>query len=149
MEAIILFGVVLVVMGLAFAVPVGALRGGEVADRDASVLGAAIITLGLGGLNYLFVTWFVITDDLDATLLVFGLAPLAAGTIGALVVRRRINGPIRPLLLIAAAVLTLAGLPGYFALNVALLASVIAVISYTGGLLPNPRAIFSKLDPRL
>jgi hypothetical protein len=149
MEAAILFGVILVILGVAFAVPMGSLRGGMVADRDASVLGASILVLGLGGLNYAFVAWFVVTGDIEASLLAFGLAPLAAGAVGLLVVRGRLTGATRAALLLVSGALTLAGLPGYFAFNVAVLIAGIAVLAFVGGLLPNPRALFSKLDPRL
>ena len=149
MEAAILFGVILVILGLAFAVPMGALRSSMVADRDASVLGASILVLGLGGLNYVFVAWVVVTGDSEASLLAFGLAPLAAGALGLLVVRGLATGATRAVLLLASGALTLAGLPGYFAFNVAVLIAGIAVLAFVGGLLPNPRALFSKLDPRL
>jgi hypothetical protein len=149
MEAAILFGVVLAVMGVAFAVPMGSLRGGMVADRDASVLGASILVLGLGALNYAFVVWFVATGEVEGMLLAYGLAPLAAGLLGLVVVRQRMVGVSRVGSLLAAGFLTPVGLPGYFAFNVALLVVAIAVIAFVGGLLPNPRSLFNKLDPRL
>jgi hypothetical protein len=149
MEAVILFGVVLVILGVAFAVPMGLVRGREIADDDASVLGASILVLGLGSLNYLFLIWFVVTGEIESMLLVFGLAPLAAGLFGLRVVRAEVRGASRAALVLIAAILTLSGLPGYFALNVALLVTGIAVVAFVGGLLPNPRSLFSKLDPRL
>jgi hypothetical protein len=149
MQAAILFGVILVILAFAFAVPMGRVRGREIDDRDASVLGASILVLGLGVLNLAFVVWFVVTGEIDAVLLVFGLAPLAAGAFGLLVVRSTIAGSRRTLILIIAPALTLAGLPGYFALNVAILLAAIAAISFLGGLLPNPRALVRLLDPRL
>jgi len=91
----------------------------------------------------------VVTGDIEASLLAFGLAPLAAGAVGLLVVRGRLTGATRAALLLVSGALTLAGLPGYFAFNVAVLIAGIAVLAFVGGLLPNPRALFSKLDPRL
>jgi hypothetical protein len=149
MQAAILFGVILVLLGLAFAIPMGSLRGGMVADRNASVLGASILVLGLGGLNYAFVAWFVVTGEIEATLLAYGIAPLVAGALGLLIVRRQVTGAARPALILVASALTIVGLPGYFAFNVAVLIAAIAVLAFVGGLLPNPRTLFSKLDPRL
>ena len=149
MEAVILFGVILVVLGVAFAVPMGSVRGGGVADRNASVLGASILVLGLGALNFGFVIWFVVTDELEPMTLLFGLAPLVAAGLGTLVVRGVFAGPTRVVALLAASSLTLGGLPGYFAVNVALLIAVIAVLAFVGGFVRNPRSILRMLDPRL
>jgi LPXTG-motif cell wall-anchored protein len=149
MEAVILFGFILVILGVAFAVPMASLRGSMVADRDASVLGASILVLGMGSLNYGFLVWFVITGEMDAMLLAVGLAPLAAGGLGLLVTRRRETGIIRAAILLAAGGLTVAGLPGYFAFNVAILLVAIAVIAFVSGLLSNPRSLARRLDPRL
>ncbi len=149
MEAIILFGVILLVLGLAFAVPMGYLRGEMIADRDASVLGASILVLGLGTLNGVFVAWFVTMGEIEILLLAFGLAPLAGGLIGLLVVRRRVVGLGRIGFLLASVALTLLGFPGYFAPNVAVFVTGIAVLAFVGGLLPNPRSLARKLDPRV
>jgi hypothetical protein len=95
MEAVILFGFILVILGVAFAVPMASLRGRMVADRDASVLGASILVLGMGSLNYGFLAWFVITGEMEELLLIVGLAPLVAGGLGLLVTRKRLPGIIR------------------------------------------------------
>ena len=149
MEAVILFGFVLVILGVAFAVPMASLRGRMVADRDASVLGASILVLGMGSLNYGFLAWFVITGEMEELLLAVGLAPLAAGGLGLLVTRNRLPSIIRSTVLLAAGGLTVAGLPGYFAFNVALLLVVIAVLAFVSGLLSDPRSLARRLDPRL
>lgn len=149
MEAAILFGVVLVVMSTAFALPMASLRGGLIVIRDASVLGASILALGLGMLNYVFIVWFVLAGKITGVLMVYGLAPLAAGLLGLVVVRLRANGLRRFACLLCAMSLTLIGLPGYFAFNVAILAAVITAIAFAVGLLPNLRALLNMLDPRL
>jgi lipoprotein signal peptidase len=149
MEAAILFGFILVLLGVAFAVPMASLRGRMVADRDASVLGASILVLGTGSLNYGFLAWFVITGEIEESLLAVGLAPLAAGGLGLLVTRSRLTGIIRTAALSAASGLTIAGLPGYFAFNVAILLVVLAVLAFVSGLLSDPRSLARKLDPRL
>jgi lipoprotein signal peptidase len=149
MEAVILFGFILVILGVAFAVPMASLRGRMVADRDASVLGASILVLGMGSLNYGFLAWFVITGEMEELLLAVGLAPLAAGGLGLLVTRNRLPSIIRSTVLLAAGGLTVAGLPGYFAFNVALLLVVVAVLAFVSGLLSDPRSLARRLDPRL
>ena len=149
MEAVILFGFILVILGVAFAVPMASLRGTMVADRDASVLGASILVLGMGSLNYGFLAWFVITGEMEELLLAVGLAPLAAGGLGLLVTRNRLPSIIRSTVLLAAGGLTVAGLPGYFAFNVALLLVVVAVLAFVSGLLSDPRSLARRLDPRL
>jgi hypothetical protein len=149
MEAVILFGFVLVILGVAFAVPMASLRGRMVADRDASVLGASILVLGMGSLNYGFLAWFVITGEMEELLLIVGLAPLVAGGLGLLVTRKRLPGIIRSTVLLASGGLTVAGLPGYFAFNVALLLVVVAVLAFVSGLLSDPRSLARRLDPRL
>ena len=149
MEAAILFGVVLVVMSTAFALPMGLLRGGLIAIRDASVLGASILALGLGMLNYVFIVWFVLAGEITETLMVYGSAPLAAGLLGLVIVRLRVTGLRRLACLLCAISFTLIGLPGYFAFNVAILVAVITAIAFAAGLLPNPRALLKMLDPRL
>ena len=149
MEAVILFGFILVILGVAFAVPMASLRGRMVADRDASVLGASILVLGMGSLNYGFLAWFVITGEMEELLLAVGLAPLAAGGLGLLVTRKRLPGIIRSTVLLASGGLTVAGLPGYFAFNVALLLVVVAVLAFVSGLLSDPRSLARRLDPRL
>ena len=149
MEAVILFGFILVILGVAFAVPMASLRGRMVADRDASVLGASILVLGMGSLNYGFLAWFVITGEMEELLLAVGLAPLAAGGLGLLVTRKRLPGIIRSTVLLASGGLTFAGLPGYFAFNVALLLVVVAVLAFVSGLLSDPRSLARRLDPRL
>ncbi|MGY8994319.1 MAG: hypothetical protein ACKVK8_09265 [Rhodospirillales bacterium] len=125
------------------------LRGRMVADRDASVLGASILVLGMGSLNYGFLAWFVITGEMEELLLAVGLAPLAAGGLGLLVTRNRLPSIIRSTVLLAAGGLTVAGLPGYFAFNVALLLVVVAVLAFVSGLLSDPRSLARRLDPRL
>jgi hypothetical protein len=149
MEAVILFGFILVILGVAFAVPMASLRGRMVADRDASVLGASILVLGMGSLNYGFLAWFVITGEMEELLLIVGLAPLVAGGLGLLVTRKRLPGIIRSTVLLASGGLTVAGLPGYFAFNVALLLVVVAVLAFVSGLLSDPRSLARRLDPRL
>jgi hypothetical protein len=69
--------------------------------------------------------------------------------LGLLVTRKRLPGIIRSTVLLASGGLTVAGLPGYFAFNVALLLVVVAVLAFVSGLLSDPRSLARRLDPRL
>ena len=51
MQAIVLFAVILVLIAAAFAVPNGMIKGKVIDDRDATVVGAAVLALGLGGFD--------------------------------------------------------------------------------------------------
>ncbi len=146
--SLLIFALILVVIAGAVAVPVLA-RSGErgVTDADAAVLGAVVLTLGLGGLNLAFVLGNVVFGDFGAAAVAFGLAPLLAGALGQGVVGLRMRGAGRALALPAAALLTLAGIPGYFALPVAVVTSVVAALAFLAGL-TDPRALLRRLDPR-
>ena len=149
--SIVVFAFILVVVAAAIGVPVLARSGdGGVTDADAVVLGAAVLTLGLGALNLAFVLGNVVFGDVGefgAVVVVFGLAPVLAGALGQRVVGARMRGAGRALALPAAAALTLAGIPGYFALPVAVVMSTIAAIAFVLGL-TDPRALLRRLDPR-
>ena len=149
MQALVLFGVVLVLMGVSFAIPIGALRQHSVREQDAPVLGATVLTIALGTLNLLALAWFSIRGEISLSTLPFGLAPIAAGALGASVVRAHLSGPRRTLRIVLAAGLAIAGLPGYFAVNVALFAALIAAGAFLAGLIRNPGSLFRSLDPRL
>ena len=149
--SILVFALILVVIAIAVGVPVLARSGGRgVTDADAAVLGAVVLTLGLGGLNLAFVLGNAVfgdTGDFGAVAVVLGLAPILAGALGRWVVGSRVRGGGRALALTAAALLTLAGIPGYFALPVAVAMSVIAALAFLAGL-TDPRALLRRLDPR-
>ena len=146
--SIVVFAVILVVIAAAIGVPVLARSGGRgVTDADAAVLGAVVLTLGLGALNLAFVLGNVVYGDFGAAPVAFGLAPLLAGAIGQRVVGARLRGAGRALALPAAALLTLAGIPGYFAFPVAVVMSAIAALAFLVGL-TDPRELLRRLDPR-
>ena len=146
--SLVVFALILIIIAAAVGVPVLARSGGRgVADADAAVLGAVVLTLGLGGLNLAFVLGNALFGDFGAGAVVFGLAPVLAGAIGRQVVGARMRGAGRALALAAAALLTLAGIPGYFALQVAVVTSVIAALAFLAGL-TDPRALLRRLDPR-
>ena len=135
-------------IGAAVAIPVSAQRSGAISDADAPVLGASVVALGLGGMNLIFAVVFFFFGDVSASTLLFAIAPIIAGSLGLRVVLRRTIGGARMLPLLAAAALTLVGIPGYFALLVALMASVVTAVLFLGGLVGSPRALLSFLDPR-
>ena len=147
MVALLVFSFVLLVIAAAVGVPVLAWREGRVDDADAAVLGGVVLTLGLGGLNLAFVLGNVVFGDFGAKAVVLGLAPMAAGALGLWVVRRGKRDGRRTPTLVAAALLTVAGLPGYFALPVAVVTSVAAAGLYLAGL-TSPRKLLARLDPR-
>ena len=89
----------------------------------------------------------VVFGDFALVALAFGLAPMAAGALGLRVVRRGRRAGGRTPALVAAALLTVAGLPGYFALPVAVVGSVAAAGLYLAGL-TSPRKLLARLDPR-
>ena len=146
--SLVVFALILVIIAVAVGVPVLARAGGHgVTDADAAVLGAVVLTLGLGGLNLALVLGNVVYGDFGATAVAFALAPLLAGVLGQRVVGARMRGRGRALALSVAALLTLAGIPGYFALPLAVLMSVIAAMAFLAGL-TDPRALLRRLDPR-
>ncbi|MCH8200209.1 MAG: hypothetical protein IIA54_09135 [Chloroflexi bacterium] len=146
--SIVVFALILLVIAAAVGVPVLARSGGRgVTDADAAVLGAVVLTLGLGGLNLAFVLGNALFGDFGASAVLVGLAPVLAGALGQRVVGGRMRGAGRALALAAAAVLTLAGIPGYFALPVAVVTSAIAALAFLVGL-TDPRALLRRLDPR-
>ena len=149
MAALALFGLTLLLIGAAFAVPVAAHRNGAIGDRDSTVLGASVLCFGLGGMNFAFLVGFYATGDVVGSSLAFGVAPILAGAVGLGVVRRRLSGGSRARWLVGAASLTLAGLPGYFALLVALMVSVVTAVLFLFGLVANPRELMKVLDPRV
>ena len=145
----VLFGVVLVLFGISFAVPVGALRSRNVNAQDAPVLGATVLTLTLGTLNMVALVWFIAAGDIGLATAVYGVFPLLAGLLGAQVLRRRAEAGTRLALLLPAALLTLAGLPGYFAVNVALLAAGVGAAAFLVGLVRDPSRMLKRFDPRV
>ena len=145
--ALFAFSFVLLVIAAAVGVSVLAWRERRVDDADAAVLGGVVLTLGLGGLNLAFVVANVVFGGFALTALAFGLAPLAAGALGLRVVRQGRRGGGRTPALVAAALLTVAGLPGYFALPVAVVTSAAAAGLYLAGL-TSPRKLLARLDPR-
>ena len=146
--SLLVFALILVIIAAAIGAPVLARSGtGGLTDADAAVLGAVVLTLGLGGLNLAFVLGNAVFGDFGAAAILFGLAPLLAGALGRRVVGLRMRGRVRALTLPAAAALTLAGIPGYFALPVAVVMSTIAAIAFLAGL-TDPLALLRRLDPR-
>ena len=146
--SILVFALILVIIAAAIGVPVFARSGGRgVTDADAAVLGAVVLTLGLGGLNLAFVLGNAVFGDFGTAEVAFGFAPVLAGALGQRVVGARMRGGGRALALAAAALLTLAGIPGYFAFWVAVVMSVIAALAFLAGL-TDPRALLRRLDPR-
>ena len=145
--SIVVFALILVIVAAAIGVPVLARRTDAVDDADAAVLGAAVLTLGLGGMNLVFVVANVVGGDFGGTAVVFGLAPILAGALGLRAVGRP-HGGGRVLALVGAAALTLAGIPGYFALPVAVVTSAAAALLFLAGL-TNPRVLLRRLDPRV
>ena len=144
--SLVVFALILVVLAAAVGVPVLARRTDAVNDADAAVLGAVVLTLGLGGLNLAFVVGNVIFGDFGGAAVAFGLAPVGAGAVGLRAVGR-LRGGGRVLALVGAAALTLAGIPGYFALPVAVVTSAAAALLFLAGL-TDPRALLRRLDPR-
>jgi hypothetical protein len=143
-----LFALILVVIAGAAAVPVMARRLGRIIERDVGVLGASVLTLGLGGINLVALLWFTAGGEVGAATLPFGAAPMAAGLLGLRVVRGRLAGTPRTVSLLAAAALALAGIPGYFALLFAIVSSAVAAVVFLAGI-DNLRRLASALDPRL
>ena len=144
------FAAVLACFGTAFAVPTSALRARRIAERDASVLGASVLVLGLGGMNLAFAAASAVNGDVTSAALLFSVAPVASGLLGLYAVRRRLAGAGRTAVgLAGAAALVLAGIPGYFAPVVAALAAAVAAGLFLFGLLSDPRVLLRRLDPRL
>ena len=149
MASLVLFTVTLVLIGAAMAIPTSAHRAGRITDNDAPVLGAAVLGVGLGGMNMAFVVTFIALGEIGGSTLVFGLMPLAGSALGLRAALRPVTGPARAVHLMLAAALTVAGIPGYFTLLVALVASIATAALYISGLIPNPRGLWKTLDPRL
>jgi uncharacterized membrane protein YhaH (DUF805 family) len=148
MQAVLLFAVILVLIAAAFAIPNGMVKGKTIDDRDASVVGAAVLALGLGGLNFLFVLWFLAMGDIGLAPLAYGLLPLIAGATAVALARRRAHDAKRTLGLLACAVITLVGVFGYFAPSVSVVVATITALLFLLGVVPNPRQIIRSLDPR-
>ena len=148
MHAIALFGITLVVMGAAFAIPTSAVRSRAVRDHDAPVLGAVVLELGLGTLNLAALLWLAISGDISASAIGYGILPLIAAALGLRTVLRKLDGMRRFSHLLAAGALTLLGFPAYFAPPIAALATVMTAVLYLAGLIRDPRALLRTLDPR-
>jgi hypothetical protein len=144
-----LFAGVMLLIGSAFAIPNGALSSKRIREQDATVLGASVLALGLGGMNLAFTVALTATGDVEGNTLLFALAPIVSGLLGASVVRSRVAGASRFGSLAAAALFVLVGIPGYFAPAVALLVSAIAAGLFLFGLVSDPKALIAKLDPRI
>lgn len=143
---LVIFGVILIIIAAAFAVPVLRYGDGLVDDAGAVVLAASILSLGLGTLNLAFLIVHLLTEEFVAHALLIGLAPIAAGLLGAYVVKQRTHG-VRRLLLVGSAVLVLAGAPVYLAFTFAVFAALVAAVLYLVGL-TSPRKLMETLDPR-
>jgi hypothetical protein len=149
MTPLLVFAATMLMIGAAVAIPVSTQRSGAIRDADTPVLGASIVALGLGGMNFVFAVVFFFMGDVGGSTVLFAIAPLVAGGLGLRLVLRRTTGGARTLPLLVAAVLTLAGIPGYFALLVALMASGVTAALFLGGLIGRPRQLLRFLDPRL
>jgi hypothetical protein len=149
MAAIALFALTLLLIGAALAIPTATHQAGRITDRDAPVLGAAVLAFGLGGMNLVFMIVFVVLGEIEGSTIVFGVMPLAGGVFGLRTALRPLSGSARVAHLLLAAALTLAGVPGYFTFLVALLTSIAIAALYISGLIPNPRGLWKVLDPRL
>ena len=149
MTSLLVFTATMLMIGAAVAIPVSTWRSGAISDTDTPVLGASIVALGLGGINFGFAVVFFSLGDVGASTGLFAIAPIAAGSLGMRIVLQRTTGVTRRVRLLAAATLVLVGIPGYFALLVALVASVVTAAFFLGGLVGNPRQLLRFLDPRL
>jgi hypothetical protein len=123
-------------------------KGKTIDDRDATVVGAAVLALGLGGLNLLVVLWFLAMGDIGLAPLAYGALPLIAGVTAIRLARRRIVDAKRAIGLFGCAVITLVGVFGYFAPSVSIVVASIAALLFLLGVVPNPRQIMRALDPR-
>ena len=148
MQAAFLFAVILVLIAAAFAIPNGMVKGKTIDERDASVVAGAALALGLGGLNFAFAVWFLVIGDIGVAPLAYGLLPLLAGAIGVGLARRRIVDGKRTFMLLGCAVITLAGVFGYFAPSVSFVVAAIAALLFLLGVVSSPRRIIRALDPR-
>ncbi len=151
--SLVLFALVLLLIAFAVGIPVAAHKNGHIVEADAPVLSASVLTIAMGGLNLAALLAVIVRGEVGIGSAPFGLAPIVAGALGLLVVRRRATGGVRGAYLIAAAVAVLAGVPGYFALRVAIVVSVIAAGLFLSGLAARPLATsrrwFRALDPRV
>ena len=148
MQAVVLFAVILVLIAAAFAIPNGLVKERAIDDRDTTVVGATVLALGLGGLNFAFALWFLVTGDTGLAPLAFGALPLVAGAVGVWVARRRAIDGLRALALLACASLVGVGVLGYYAPSMAVVIAGITVLLFLMGVIPNPRRIMRSLDPR-
>lgn len=150
---LIVLGIILIVMAAAFAVPVLQHGEGRLSDANAVVLAATILSVGLGLLNFAFLIGAMVWNELPAEVYLpsyawlLGLAPIAAGALGAYVAGLRVTGLQRYVALVVAAALVLAGIPGYFAFVFAALAATASAVLYLGGLV-SPQRLFEAIDPR-
>ena len=148
MQAALLFAVILALIASAFAIPNGMVKSKAIDDRDASVVGAAVLALGLGGLNLLFVVWFLAIGDIGLAPLAYGVLPLIAGATALALARRRIIDAKRVFGLLGCTATTLVGVFGYFAPSVSVVVAGITALLFFLGIVPNPRKIMRTLDPR-
>ena len=112
-------------------------------ERTAGLLLAGALQLG---------AWVVVRHLGDLSMHVHGLwwalLPLLAGAIGGGLARRRIGDGKRTFVLLGCAVITLAGVFGYFAPSVSVVAAAIAALLFLLGVVSSPRQIMRALDPR-
>lgn len=162
MQAIALFGLTLVLMGIAFAVPTSYVRNRAIRDQDAPVLGAAVLEIGMGTMNFAALVWFAFAGEISGEDVGYGalsvsrgvfatglgIFPLMAAALGLRAVVRKVNGMSRLGHLLPAAAFTLLGFPVYFAPPVAALATAITAFLYLSGLVRDPRTLLKSLDPR-
>ncbi len=150
---LLLFALVLLLIAFAVGIPVAFYKNGHIVEADAPVLGASVLVLALGGLNLAVLLAVIVGGEVGVGSAPFGLAPIVAGALGLRVVRRRLTGGMCGAYLVAAAVAVLAGVPGYFALRVAVVVTVIAAGLFLSGLSARPlttsKAVFKALDPRV
>ena len=76
-----LFALILVVIAGAAAVPVMARRLGRIVERDVGVLGASVLTLGLGGMNLGALLWFTASGEVGAATLPFAIVSSAVAAV--------------------------------------------------------------------
>ncbi|MEX2599471.1 MAG: hypothetical protein WD533_07435 [Dehalococcoidia bacterium] len=143
---LVIFGIILVIIAAAFAVPVLRYSDGHVDDADAVVLGAALLSMGLGAVNFVALIVHMVTEGFVPLGLLVGLAPILGGLIGLYIVTARVRDA-RRLLLIASAALALAGIPAYLVFTFAVFAAVATFILFLLGL-SSPARVLKNIDPR-
>lgn len=143
---LVIFGIILVIIAAAFAVPVLRYSDGHVDDADAVVMSATLLSIGLGVVNFIALIVLMVTEEFVLVGLLLGLAPIAGGCIGLFIIVGRVRDS-RRLLLAASAVLVLAGIPAYMVFTFAILAAAASFVLFLLGL-SSPSRILKAVDPR-